>query len=145
MAILTVVLLLGTVIPVSASAVTGTDTVSVADYNGKKVGVLTGTVHDEYARKYLPDSEIVYFSTVSDMAVAVMTGVIDCFSMDILTVKNLMMENSELSYVDEPLDSISTAIAFPKTEDGGKLRDEMNEKRACTSPTRTTLCRWCCA
>lgn len=103
------------------------DGLKPADCNGLRVGVMTGTIHDEYAKSYLPDSEISYFSSVSDLALALKSGSIDCFSMDLPTVQNLVHENPEITYIDEPLASVSTAFAISKSEKGALLRDRMNE------------------
>lgn len=96
------------------------------ELDGKKIGVLTGSIHDSYAKNYLPNAKIEYFSSVSDMVAAVQNGTIDGFSNDILSAYALLNQNDKVAYIDYVLDYIPTAFAFPKTEQGAAQREEMN-------------------
>ena len=96
------------------------------DFSRKKLGILTGSIHDGFAKKRLPEAELLYFSSVSDEATALLSGAIDGFPMDILTVGALMAENPSVTYVDEPFDYIPSSFAFPKNDRGEKLCAEMD-------------------
>ena len=52
-----------------SKAVTSTDKeVTAADYNGKKIGILSGTNMEQASFEHFPDSEYSYYNNVSDMA-----------------------------------------------------------------------------
>ena len=127
--LLCLVMMLG-IFAVSASA-SATEpeksSLTLADCDGKKIGVLTGSIHDSLAKQYFPHAEIQYFTTVSDMITAVLSGTIDGFSNDILSTYALLNENDRLAYIDDALAYIPTAYAFPKTDEGAALRDQMND------------------
>ena len=46
------------------------DEVKWQDYNGKRIGVLTGTLMEDAAVKYFPDSEYFYFNSYPDCNVS---------------------------------------------------------------------------
>ena len=96
-------------------------------YNGKKIGVLTGSIHDAYAKECFPDSEFLYYTKDSDLVVALMGGNIDGFTLSRTTIYQLIEGKPGLTLIDEPIDFVPTAIAFPKTDDGAALREEFNE------------------
>lgn len=100
---------------------------SLADFDGKKIGVLTGSVHDTYVKRYFPNAEPQYFSNVSDQAVALVSGALDAFSIDVLTARALISENDKVTYLEEPLGYIDTAYAFAKGQDGETLCGQMND------------------
>ena len=113
------------IVPAKASDLHGSDE-KAEDYDGKRIGILTGSIHDKYAAKYMPSSELSYFSNVSDMALALVSGAIDAAPMDYLTVSALLAENDNLTYLEQPLDYFDTAFAFGKNDKGEKLLAEMN-------------------
>ena len=49
------------------------------DYNGKKIGILTGTNLEADSFKYFPDSEYFYFDGYPNLNTALESGVIDAF------------------------------------------------------------------
>ncbi len=52
------------------------------DFSGKKIGVLTGSVFDEVAKKYIEEPEIYYFNSNADIAMALDKGKIDGYVND---------------------------------------------------------------
>lgn len=98
-----------------------------AAYEGKKIGVLTGSIHDEIVKEYYPGANECFFANVSDMVTALLSGAIDYFSCDLLTANALVAENDKLIYNDDRLASIPTAYAFSKDDDGAALCAEMDE------------------
>lgn len=52
------------------------------DFSGKRIGVLTGSVFDEVAKKYIEDPEISYFNSNADIAMALDKGKIDGYVND---------------------------------------------------------------
>lgn len=116
------------VIPAAAAADRPAEsTMTLEDCDGMRLGVLTGSIHDTYAKKYFPNAQLQYFAGVSDMIAALQSGAIDSFSNDILSVYALLAENDRLAYINSPLDYMPTAFAFAKTASGEQLRDEMDE------------------
>lgn len=124
--LLCIVMIFGIIILPAAAAEPKKSSVTLADCNAKKIGVLTGSIHDTYAKEHFPDAELEYFSSVGDMVTAVSSGSIDTFSNDILSAYSLLAEHPEFAYIDEPLDYIRTAFAFAKSKEGTELCGEMN-------------------
>ena len=102
---------------------------SLEDFEGKKIGVTTGTIQAIAVEKQIPSAEIIYFNSVPDMITALRLGKIDAFCIDDMAIRVLMIENDDLTYLsDHPLtDPVRTGAIFPKTEIGNKLREEFNE------------------
>ena len=50
---------------------------SVADYNGKRIGIITGPLMEEVAREFFPDSEHLLFNSYPDCITALVSGRID--------------------------------------------------------------------
>ena len=61
------------------------------------------------------------------MAIALKQGKISAFLMDEPMARVLLAENEGLTYLPDYLTEDSYAFAFPKTEQGAQLRDQMNE------------------
>lgn len=88
----------------------------------------TGSVQALQAEERLPNAEIFYFSTDVDCLGALRTGKIDAFAVADASLKFMMTENPDLTYIEEPIsDSMEAAAAFPKTERGRKLCDQYSE------------------
>ena len=101
--------------------------VTIADFNGKRAGVPIGAVHDDIIRKNLPDSEITEYNGNSDMITALLSDRIDYFLMVEDSAETLAKENQDLAFLSEPIDTLDIAVAFPKTEKGDLLREQMDE------------------
>ncbi|MCR5807828.1 MAG: ABC transporter permease subunit [Oscillospiraceae bacterium] len=100
---------------------------ALSDFNGKTAGVLTGSMHDDIVKKKLPESEMVEFKSYPDMIAAILADKIDYFLMGYEGIQQLMIENDELGYIEEPLDYLYVGAMFPKTEEGDKIREEFDE------------------
>ena len=100
---------------------------SINDYDGKRIGVLTGSIHEAIAQERFPHAEISYYSNFSDTAIAVSSGIIDAFSCDTSVAREVTAADPSLTYLDETLGSNSCAFAFGKTEDGKTLCAQMSE------------------
>ncbi len=99
----------------------------ISDYDGKVIGVQTGTVFDEMIGEKLPNSEIRYYNTYTDLIASLKEGIIDAFATDEPMAKVMMAEDKSLGYLDDYLDDYSFAFAFPKTSEGEALCGEFNE------------------
>ena len=93
----------------------------------KKIGVQTGTSFDQIVIDIFPDAERVYFSTKADLINALTTKKVDGVIYDLPVAQNIMRENDDITYIPEMIDTYDFGFAFPKTEEGAKLRDEFNE------------------
>ena len=103
-------------------------TVTFSDYNGKPFGVVTGTVFEEVTRENFPDSEMSYYNSISDLAIALKQNKIDAFLCDEPVVRVLCNEHKELSYLKQMLMNDDYAFAFQKNNDKcEKLREQFNE------------------
>ncbi len=95
--------------------------------NGKRIGIQTGTNYTDVVLERLPDAQISYFNTYTDMVEAVEAHKIDGFPGDEPVLRMMATENDKLEILDETLESIDMGFVLPKTAAGEKLRDELNE------------------
>ncbi len=101
---------------------------SLEDFSGKRIGVVTGAIQGPAVEKEIPTATVSYFNTVPDLLAALRLGKIDGFSASDQIIRYLMIENEDLTYLDEPLTQpMDTGAIFPKTEAGAALRAEFNE------------------
>ena len=101
--------------------------VTVQDFNGKRAGIPTGSIHDDIIAKNLPDSEITEFNSNSDMITALLSDRIDYFFMVKESAVVLAQQNQELGFLEEPVDALDMGVIFAKDEKGDKLRAQMDE------------------
>ena len=101
---------------------------SLEDFAGKRIGVTTGTIQGPAVEREIPTAEISYYNSIPDLLTAARQGKIDGFSSADQIIRYLMIENDDLTYLDEPLsEPTDSGAIFPKTEKGAALRDEFNE------------------
>ena len=112
----------------SAGADTGTEEVSWRDYNGKKIGVLTGTLFEGMAKKFFPDSEHLYFNSYTDCNAALLAGKIDAFLGDEPGMKMIHAEQPSIDYIHDRISDQDCAFAFRKNDEkSAALCAEFNE------------------
>ena len=110
-----------------------TQTVSTAEYtdisqlNGKIIGVTAGSIHDRLAKEKIPDAEIVYFNSNSDILPALLTGKIDAIACGESTALFMMREGHKITYLPQKLQRTNRKAAFAKTERGRKLCKEYSD------------------
>ena len=100
---------------------------SVEELKDKRLGVLTGSSHENVAKKEFPGAELLYYNTTTDMVEGLNSGKIDAFLYDEPALIYMMRETDGITYIPEALASYDFADAFPKTDAGSKLRDQMSE------------------
>ena len=100
---------------------------TLSDFNGKRAGITTGSIHDTIINDHLPDSELYEFNNYSDMTAALTSDRIDYFLMTKEAINQLMSENSAIGYIDEPLDHLFVGALFPKTSDGDRIRGQFDD------------------
>ena len=99
---------------------------TIADYNGKDIGVVTGSVQEGYVKQLMPDSQLFYFDSFPDLAVALKQGKISAFIMPQAMSQLQLAENPTLTYLEKPVTSTVIAFGFSQTDTGEKLRMQMN-------------------
>ncbi len=99
----------------------------VRQLDGQAIGVMTGSTFDKHTDTYINDAKKEYYSTYADMALAVEQGKIAGFLMDEPMARVLCAENPGVTYLKDYLTEDGYAFAFPKTEKGALLRDQMDE------------------
>ncbi|MBR1443239.1 MAG: ABC transporter permease subunit [Firmicutes bacterium] len=124
----------GAVIAVRAKDIEGTanqgtaaNVLSIKNYEGKKIGVVTGMIFDKMAEEKIPGSQLNYYNNYSDAVTALMSNSIDAFAADEPVVKYMMIENPDVSYVKDYMDEYSFGYCFKKTPEGKELCDKFSE------------------
>ena len=98
------------------------------DYNGRRIGVLTGTPIEGVAAEFFPDSECYYFSSYPDCVSALLAGKIDAYLGDEPGVMSVHAEMPEIDYFHESLTENNYAFAFRKDDpESAALCAELNE------------------
>lgn len=100
---------------------------SVDELQGKRIGVVTGTIHDSLVEKRLPTAQIVYFNTVADMLDALKAGKIDALVRPLSGAVFIRYEDDSITWLDEHLTDADVSFAFPKTENGAALRERFSD------------------
>ena len=99
----------------------------ISDYAGKKIGIQTGTIFDEMVKDNIPDAEISYYNSYTDLLSALKANIIDGFAGDEPIVKYMMVEDSSVDYIKDYMDNYSFGFAFPKTSEGEALCNEFSD------------------
>ena len=105
------------------------------DYNGKKIGVLTGTPMEDIAAENFPNSEYLYFDSYPDLSTALLAGKIDAFLSDEPNIKMMHYEQPELGYITDKITKQDVSFAFRKDDEKEaalceEFNDFLNEIRA---------------
>lgn len=123
--VLCIILLLLTAFPALAQ-----ETVSVPAwraYNGKRLGVLTGPLMEDIARKNFPDSEYLLFNSYPDCITALLAGRIDAYLSDEPGVKSVHAEQPKIDYIHERITNQDYSFAFRRNDPASAaLCEELN-------------------
>jgi polar amino acid transport system substrate-binding protein len=100
---------------------------TLSDFDNAKIGVLTGTVYDDYAKNLFPDAERKYFNLLSDMILAVESGKIDGFLAENTYVSAALWEGAKIDTVDESIDRTEAGFIFQKdSAKSATVREQLN-------------------
>jgi len=102
------------------------ESTDVTAYNGKRIGVATGSVFDVIVKKNLPDAEIVYLDASGNLIAALESGKIDGFVVDEPAARQISAENSRLTLADGYLDNFDFGFVLPKNDKGDVLLKELD-------------------
>ena len=101
---------------------------SLEDFRDKRIGVLTGTIQGAAVEKEFPDAEVSYYNTHADLLATLRQNKIDAFSDSDIIVRYSMIENRDLTYLDEYLaEPVEIGAIFAKNEKGDQLRSQLND------------------
>ena len=102
--------------------------VKYTDYNGKKVGIVTGSNFEEPSFRLFPDSEYFYYNNITDLLEALQEEKIDCCLCDEPIIRMVNSENPKLSYIDKKVNYDDYAFGFTKNnERSDRIRKQFNE------------------
>ncbi len=93
------------------------------DLKGRRIGVQTGTINGEVAVKIIPDIQLQYYNSQTDVLAALRSNKVDAWCTDAPVLRFASIENTDLYVLDDTLDTSFLAAMFPKTERGQALRD----------------------
>lgn len=101
---------------------------SVSDYNGKKIGIATGTNLEAESFRQFPDSEYFYFDGYPNLNTALLNYTIDAFLVDEPAMKSIHAANPDIDYIKERLTHNSYSFAFRKNDEQERiLRNDFND------------------
>lgn len=100
---------------------------SLADIEEATIGIITGANTDLIAQEAFPKAERKYFSSVTDVLIALQQGKVDTFFCDKPVYTAMKWENSDITCIDERVEKISNALILPKEGYDEALLDKINE------------------
>ena len=112
----------------SAAAVTASagDGDVFAQLEGKTAGVMSGTPQDQIIKGNVRDVTLQYFSSSSDMTLALETDKIDYFVLSSTNYPGFAEQYPDFGYISQPMITYETGAIFPKNSRGDELRSEFN-------------------
>lgn len=85
---------------------------TMADLENGNIGVLTGSNHNDHVKNRLPNAELSYFNTLSDMVAALQSRKIDAFASDDPSGRNVMAQHRDIAMLPEMLENLDYAAVF---------------------------------
>ena len=102
--------------------------VTYEDYNGKKIGIMSGTNLEAESFQCFPNSEYLYFDGYPNLNIALENHVIDAYLGDEPALKSIHAQQPQIDYIKERLTNNRYSFAFRKDDpEEAALRDEFNE------------------
>ncbi len=108
-------------------ALADSDEDTFALLEGKTAGVMTGTPQDAIILAKLPDAQIQYFNSITDVALALEKNKIDFAALPTVNYYTLVQEYPSLGYLDAPFAVYDVGTVFAKTEKSDAIREKLNE------------------
>ena len=99
----------------------------LADFNGKRAGVITGSFHDTVIAEALPDSTISEYNSYTDMVAALKADKIDCFLASAEVAGSLIEADDALRTLAAPVKVLDIGAMFAKDEHGEALKAQMDD------------------
>lgn len=102
--------------------------ITYESFNGKRIGIRTGTSFEALTLEHFPDSEYSYYDTDSDLITALTNNKIDGFLNDEPVSAMIHIEHRDVDYMKELLVDDDYYWGFTKgSERSDKIREEFNE------------------
>ncbi|MEN6460896.1 MAG: transporter substrate-binding domain-containing protein, partial [Syntrophomonas sp.] len=98
---------------------------TVNDLKDKRIGVLLGGIHDDYARKRFPHATVMQYRSQSDLILAVKTGKVDAAFYTHESLLEMLRRDKDLAFLGRNLYRIPIGMGFNKNND--ELREKFNE------------------
>ena len=107
------------------------ETLSPLAWNGRRMGIVTGTSFEPVTLQYYPDSQYLYFDSNSDVVTALTQKKIDGFLADEPVIRVICKEVPEITYLTEKITQDDYAFGFGKNSERADLiRGQFNEMLA---------------
>ena len=114
------------VLVVKAQKQSGGNTTHLSDLAGKRVGVMTGSIHAVMMPELVPDAEYMEFNSITDLIAALNSNKIDAFGCDESLYTSMLWEGQAVDRIDEPLGESNYGMIFPKGQKL-ELQKEVND------------------
>lgn len=98
-----------------------------AEFAGKTIGVLTGSMQEQWAATEFPDAKLAYFSSAPDGVLALEAGKVDALFFSDVPLRYTIGERKDMEILAAGAETIPVAQIFGKNEKGDKLRAQFNE------------------
>ena len=109
----------------------GSKALTVSDYNGKRIGIMTGSNFEQPTMEYFPDSTYLYYDNISDLILALQQNKIDGFVHDEPVLRLTCAEYPDVGYFKDCLRNDTYCFGFRKGDERSeKLRTQFNEMLA---------------
>ena len=96
---------------------------SLEELSHKRLGIITGSSFDQDIAARFPEAETVYYNNMSDLLTALKGDKIDAFAIDEPVATYIMVDNDDVTYIKDYLDTFEYAYTFPKTASGTKTEN----------------------
>ena len=104
------------------------DSLSYTDFNGKVIGIITGSSFEPMTFETFPDSTYAYFDTITDMIEALRQKKIDGFLHDEPVLFMATLTNPDISYFSDYISRSEYCFCFRKHDTkSDKIRRQFNE------------------
>ena len=96
-------------------------------YDGKRIGVVTGSTGGPAVEENLSNAKISYFDSLPDMLTALKAQKVDAVAATESILKFARMQGENINLTNDHIISTEIAALFPKTEKGQKLAAQYSE------------------
>ncbi len=100
--------------PTGATPAKSTQMSSTADLNGKRLGVILGSVYDKFATTTYPAATVLTFDAGTDLQQAVLSGKVDAALTDEEGLLEMFGTSGELAILGEPILRLPLGVGFRK-------------------------------
>jgi polar amino acid transport system substrate-binding protein len=109
----------------SANTTAGSSGITrIADMANKRVGMVEGTIFDKMVTERFPTAQKMYYKNQGDLVGALLSGQIDCFLVNTITVDDVRRGVPQVKALEETFSEESYGFIFPQGSD--ELRAEFN-------------------